>query len=349
MRLKTTFLILIAALLPCSANAQTQYKPEAYGLFKLKYEVSTYEGQQWFNVRNARLGFRGLISDDIRYSLQIEAGTQGSFGIVDAYVGYRFGKFDMIVGQQPFYFSSEVSKGAAGNYFANRSFVAKFITSYYGMDGGMPAYAAIGARDLGAMIQYKETDGLPFAISLGLFNGSGMQNPKWRMGANLAARFDVGGDRGFGASASYYGGNTMLGDRMDAWSASVRYDDGVFRAEAEYARRYLGFENSKDTLGVGVVYAMYRFPLAGGRVKSIAPIARFDFGDNVSFLNRDSKIEAFSGSRLTGGVTIGLNEKPLKSEIRLNYEHYLLRDRTSDYARNPLLHNKFVVEFFVNF
>lgn len=329
-------------------SAQESYKPEVFGIIKAKYEVSEFDGQQWFSVRNSRLGIRGWANANIHYTVMIEAASQASLGLVYANIGYKVGGLEIILGQQSNHLGLEYTRGTGGNYFANRSLLNKFLTRYYTDDGKDPVVGDIGTSDLGAMVRYRQDGVIPVEVMLGLFNGSGSTNPQFRRGANLLGRLIVGDDTGLAGSAGYYGGNSILGTRMDVWTAGLRYNEGPFRIEAEYGERKQKTDE-EDTMRTGVVFAQYRFPVVSSLARSISPVLRYDFGDNVKFINKSGKLDAFTAQRITGGITIGLSEKELKSEIRINYEHYFLKNKPSDYKENQLLQNKFVIEFFVSF
>ena len=350
---KKIILLSLFIFVSASASAQEIHKPEAYGVLKARFENDATAGLNAFGIRNARLGFRGFASDNIRYALQVEIAPFGTIGVTDAYIGYRLGDFELVAGLQSYGLSTEVSRGAGRNYFANRSFAAKFLTQYY-MDGGEPALSSIGSRDLGALVKYRYTNWLvPFEVSLGIFNGSGSGTPHFRNGFNMAARLDVGPKEGLGGSAGYYVGTSVFGESLDMWSASLHYRTRKLHIEAEAGQRYQGprgVGGDRDAATVGVVYAFYRFFMPSGSfVKSISPILRFDTGDNIKFIDDSGRLDSFTAHRVTAGITIGLDEREFRSEIRLNYEHYFMKDEPSDYDANTLLHNKFIIEFFTAF
>lgn len=347
---KHIFILVCATALFCvPAAAQDDYKPQAYGVLKAKYENDVTGGLHMFNVRNARLGFRGLMTDNIRYALQVDVAPFGTIGLTDAYIGYRLGDFELVAGLQSYGLSPEIARGAGRNYFANRSFIAKFLTQYY-LDGSDPSLASIGSRDLGAMVKYHYADWfVPLEFSIGLFNGSGTSVPDFRKGLNMAARIDIGHRYGLGGSAGYYGGSSRFGEKLDMWSAGLRYHTDALHVEAEVGQRYQGV-GDRDVATIGVVYALYRFRTGEDSfIKSIAPILRFDAGDNMKFINDNGSLESFTAQRITAGITIGLDEREFRSEIRINYEHYLMAREPSDYDTNRLLHNKFIIEFFTSF
>ena len=330
--------------------AQQDYKPEVYGLVRAKYEVSAYDGQSRFDIRNARIGIRGLAAPNFNYAVQIDANTQGGLSLIDAYAGYRLGDLRITLGQQSHHLNMEYSRGSGRNYFSNHSFLGSYLTRSFSNVDNNPQVRDIGSSDMGALLRYKYESDIPVEVMLGLFKGSGMINPQWGRGANLLGRIIVGGEEGLAGSAGYYGGASMLSSRMDVWSAGARYRKGGFYAEAEYGQRTQKTgENSDDVMRLAVVYALYRFPLFTPLAKSISPILRYDYGENIKFINNSGKLEGFDAQRITGGITIGLSERELKSEIRFSYEHFLMKNKTSDYKENPMLQNKFVVEFFVAF
>lgn len=351
MKLKITIL-LVSFFAVGSLYAQVDRTPQLFGVLKTKYEVSTDDGFNNFSVRNSRMGIRGYAAEGVQYSILAEISSQGSLGLMDSYLSYKTGSFEFVAGQQAFSFNTEVTRGAGRNYFANRSFVAKFLTRYYGFDSKEEEYFVreVGSRDLGAQVKYTYGKNYPVSLTLGVFNGTGMSNPAWRTGMNLSSSIMFGRNDGFGGGVGYYGGKTTVGDRMDMWAVETRYAGERFHIAAEGGQRYLNEGGDKNVSTVGVIYGLYRFPINGcAMFKSIAPIARYDIGENLPFIASSGALESANAQRITAGLTFGLSEKELKTEIRLNYEHYLLKDTPSDHATNRLFHNKLVVEFFASF
>mgnify|MGYP003623494313 FL=1 len=99
-----------------------------------------------------------------------------------------------------------------------------------------------------------------------------------------------------------------------------------------------------------VVNAMYYFRLPENIfAKTIVPQLRWDMGENIKFVNLRRAMDSFDTHRVTVGLCFGLTERVVQSEVRLNYEHYFLDGKPVDYSDNPLLQNKFTVEFFARF
>lgn len=62
-----------------------------------------------------------------------------------------------------------------------------------------------------------------------------------------------------------------------------------------------------------------------------------------------ASLDAFSGSRMTFGLNLGLIERIMVSELRVNYEKFLFRGKPSDLSSNRLLQNKLTLELCIQF
>ena len=82
-----------------SADDSKDYKPHIYGTVKTKFEISTYDGQMRFNVRNSRLGVRGNVSPALRYAMQIELSSEGKLEVLDSYVAVDLKRLSISLGQ----------------------------------------------------------------------------------------------------------------------------------------------------------------------------------------------------------------------------------------------------------
>lgn len=352
-------------------TASVSLKPKIDGAVKAKVEFSLYDGEYRFNVRNSRFGVSGNVSRHIGYRIQVDFNNEGKVSILDSYVGYKTGGFSLQLGQQQYHFSTDLDRGPSTNMFANRSFLAKYLTGYYGSElsgtGREMFVKTIGSRDLGVMATYDFRKYLPLKVYFGIFNGSGSNNPEWGNSANFVGRLEYGRQEGLRAAIGYYNGyaprhtevveKNGVGEevtvlrKMNMVGCELRYVSGDFFVEGEYARRYLkNAEGKNQVLTAALVHGYYKFRMQErSAVRYVSPIARWDMGNNVDYLNTVSRQrEAFSANRITAGVNFGFGEKltgrSIRSELRLNYEKYLLKKRPSDFADNKLLQDKFTVE-----
>lgn len=335
------------------ASAQdVDYKPRISGLVKARYEAALNSGDMRFSVRNARLGISGFATSNMTYMFQLELNGNGDLSLLDSYITYNIGNFDLSLGQQSYGFTTELNRGAGNNYFANRSLMGKFASRYYYEDGaGNMKVGDLGPRDLGAMLKYSGKWDVPVNFYFGAFNGSGMGKPTWNGGLNLVGRIEAGRKQGFGGAASYSGGRSPQGQPMTMWGCELRYANRHVTVESEFAKRYLAVGGRDDVMTTAVVHAMYSFILPQNPyARRITPLVRWDLAENVKFVNTlDSQLDSFDAQRITCGVSIGLTDKVLQTEIRFNYEHYFLSRRPSDFMTNQLLQDKFTIEFFARF
>ncbi len=371
-----------------TTSAQESTSPQIYGVIKTKFEVSSYDGTHRFSVRNSRFGVRGSVSPKMRYAVQIELNSLGKLEVLDSYAAYKINDFELSVGQQQYKFSTDLDRGAGKNYFANRSFLGKFITQYYyytsNTSGGRQFHvSSIGSRDIGALLRYRNQTGIPFDISCGIFNGSGINNPQWTNRINFVSRIGIGRNKGFGGAMSYYHGDTPITEttvateqnpnipfdplfrtvdcrqRIDMWGAEFRYIGSRLVVESEFAQRLLHTHifseqetHESQLMTAAVVSAIYRCPLPQSRfAEYLAPALRWDCGDNIQFANMSdgTLADSFSANRLTFGLNLGLAGEMLRAEIRLNFEHYFLDELPTDISVNQLLHDKITLEFFAAF
>ena len=351
---------------------EVTYVPKVDGAVKAKMEVSLYDGEYRFNVRNTRFGVSGNVSPNMFYRIQVDFNNEGKLNILDSYVGYRTGGLDIRLGQQQYHFSTELDRGPNTNIFANRSFLAKHLASYYGSElseKNIVNYVnTLGSRDLGLMTTYQFKKGLPMPLKLyfGIFNGSGINNPSWNKTVNLIGRIEVGTVDAFRAAVSYYNGSAprhkfvidrngtqvedYLNQKLNMVGAELHYVRGGFFIEGEYARRYLQTTIEQDKLNTvmtaALVHSYYRFEMPHRFVLNyIAPMLRWDIGNNMDYLNTlDSMRETVDANRITVGVNFGFGKKLIHSELRLNYEKYFIGNQPDDFPTNKLLHDKFTLE-----
>lgn len=349
-------------------SEEISYVPKIDGAVKAKFELSTYDGEFRFNVRNSRFGVSGNVSRHMIYRMQVDFSNEGKVSILDAYAGYQTGNWDIRLGQQQYHLSSDLDRGPSSNMFANRSFLSKYLTGYYGSEltDGKPKdfVHTLGSRDLGVMATYTFKTRLPLKLYFGIFNGSGINNPKWGTTVNFVGRAEIGpASEGLRMALAYYDGSAPQHDRvietggiyeqvpfkqkMRIGVVELCYRRGYFFIEGEYARRYLeNYDGNNQVLTASHIHSYYRFPLRSTCVLDhIAPIVRWDIGNGLDYLNALTKSrQTTNANRISAGVNFGFGKKFTRSEVRLNYEKYIFRHRPSDLSVNKLFQDKFTVE-----
>ena len=352
-KFKFTFLLAFACLVISTLSAQESYKPRIFGLVKALYEVDTYDGRMAFSVRNSRIGIRGNMNPYWGYLMQMQLNSRGTLEILDVCVSYRRNDFEFSIGQQQYQFGTELNRGTSKSYFADHSFIGRFITTYYDRASDGPELHHIGSRDIGVMVQHHSNESLPVYALLGVFKGGGIRIHEWSHSVSVTGKVGIGPQllNGLCGGINGYYGHTPYGDRMVMYGANLNYIRGNWIIEGEYASRLLGKGTGDDTSDMVAVNVVRTCPLNRkiGPLKFIAPMVRWDYGRDVPFENTAAELERFSGNRITAGITLGMGEKLFQKELRINYEHYLINGKPSDYGNNPLLHNKVVLELFMTF
>ena len=370
MKVQFGILSVLFGVLHMSVYAQepVNYKPQIFGAVKAKLEINTNSGEYRFNVRNSRFGVKGLITPNTNYRIQVDFNNEGKISILDSYLQYTYKGFGISLGQQQYKFSTDLDRGASGNLFANRSFIAKYLTGYWGEENisgkAIPFVKSIGSRDLGVLTIYTFKTRMPLKLILGIFNGTGANNPEWTKKVNITSKIELGGDTGLRLAAAYYTGSVPSYDKPEQdpndpsqlnsvktrhpirmIGGEIRYASDRYVIEGEVAARKLLGEFS-GTMTAAHIQGYYKFPLPKNTFADyIAPIFRWDIGDNVDYLNTlSNKRATFTANRLTFGTNFGLGEFLARWEIRLNYEIYMLKARPSDFQNNHLLNDKFTLE-----
>lgn len=351
--------ILLFPVLSAAQNGNEFYYPKIDGTVKARMELSTEDGNYRFNVRNARFGVSGNITDNVAYRLQVDFSNQGAVHFLDAYASYRTDRFQLSFGQQPYNFSTDMVKAPSAMIFSNRSMLAKFITTHNGTipAGGVETYYVrqLSARDLGALATYSFMKNSALKASVGLFSGSGMNNPAWDNSVNIVSRIDARPIAGLRLAASFYDGNLQPQDghrdRLRMAGVEAEYISGDLKVTGEYARRYMKNQTNRyELMTAAFAQGIYYFRMSDSQVKYLAPAVRWDMAGDLPFINVISQtVDKTDANRITLGFALGLAEIPVKAELRLNYEKYIFRDKPTDLAVNRLFQDKVTLEFVASF
>ncbi|MFR9524728.1 MAG: hypothetical protein SNI91_01025 [Rikenellaceae bacterium] len=330
-------------------EAEVDLTPVIFGSVRAKYEQSTEAADlHRFNVRNSRLGVKGYTSENMRYAIQIDFNNEGKVSILDSYVAYMAGDFEFSLGQQHYHFNADLDRGPSSSLFSNRSFLSKYLTTYY--DPTSNDVSTIGSRDIGAVASYKFQTEIPVTITAGLTNGSGANNPEWSERVNYVGRVAVGDKMGLQVAGSYYYGYTPLDQEFVMYGGELRYAGPNYLIEAACAERKLQ-QDGTQTITTAYLHGYRKFYLNDKwGIDHIAPHLRWDMGNGIEFENQfDGLIDRYDASRITVALNIGLAQKWIGAEVRLSYEEYMVGTTHTDAAINPLLQDKFTIEFITSF
>jgi len=305
-------------------DKKQEFHPDIDGIIKTKFEYDSNNKLSRFEVRNARFGAKGNVTENFSYRVEIDLSDEGKIKMLDAWANYSpIKNLNFKLGQIKIPFGTDYLRNPADNMFANRSFVAKYVND--------------GLRDIGAAANYKFIAGIPIELHLAATNGTGSNNPKWIKTLNYSSRLILEPFSGFFIKGNVYAGSTEKESRLKMYSAELSYAKNSFFIESEYIYRTWSSYSGTNLEANGLyIHANYKFLVAKKQLSYILPTIRYDEMGSGVFINSST------AERVTFGINFGFDQKKFLAEIRLNYE---------DYFKSANLNhtNKFTIEFVAKF
>ncbi len=318
-------------------------KPAFNGLIKTSFEYQIAEGLARFNVLNARLDLRGFVNSDLGYQLQVDLSSQGTFTVLDANVRYQpSDKFEVALGQVrvPYTTQKQISPGL--NPFTTYSFPSLYMSS----------------RDIGGTVSYRLPDvkKIPLWIYAGMYNGTGINNPEWTGRFAYSARLVAGGAYANRIGIKYYDGSDIEQTSLRMLGFDANYQTRNFETDVEWDTRRVGRLDSLDNRSYAMessfdIQAKYIFRFEKNyskkhAVKYIAPLLRWDAA--MGEVN-----DGILVNRFTYGVAFGFSPTVMKTELRLSYEQFNLKDGYQNlyFSENAKegWYDKVLLELFIRF
>ena len=298
-----------------------------HGVLRGKYEYQPEMNAGRFEVRNARMSISGKLSKRSEYNLEVDLCDESSIKMKDAWIRLLpWKQLRVSIGQQRLPFTIDAHRNPANQYFANRSFIAKQV-------GDM--------RDVGLQLGYtfKNKEGRTLAIAdAGMFNGSNLDNQKtaWNKDLNYSARLQWFPVKGLAIVPSIQ--HTAIADRKAEYTSldfGAFYETNGWHLEAEYLHKQYAHDAFDDCDAVNAM-VIYKMPIKNKDwfMQSVSYLARYDYMGNHADgkkgfeLDADNnettrlKISDYARHRMTLGLTFGIRNPYLPTEIHLNYERY---------------------------
>lgn len=333
-----TLYFLIAALSAFEASAQTdsrrQWMPEVEGTLRAKFEYQTDINDSRFQVRDARVGVKGWLTDFVDYKLQINLSEKGKIRAHDLFARLHFfdDQFQFTAGQFRVPISVDAARSPHVRWFANRSFVGKQIGNVF---------------DIGAKATYKPSH-VPVTAEFGVFNGRSysLADEVWLRHYLYVGHLKF---KKAGFEVNVGAMTTKPQDvRIDMYDATVAYGYRRFAAECEYMYKRFS-DPSFSPVHAFNGMAMYALPVESKYLNQVRFLGRFDMmtDDSDGYVNDSGDIEMtdVARKRVTAGVTLGYYQK-VNMELRFNYEKYFYGDGVEI---GPSDHDKVVAELMINF
>ncbi len=320
------------------------YAPQVYGSMLTYFNVSGYNGDQRFAVRNAQVGIKGSASNSVSYCIQVNFLNLNKVSVLDSYIRYSDSGVSLTMGQQWIHLTADFDRcGPKTSLFTSRSFGVVYITNY--TNGS--TLKSLGNRDIGLYGTYSFKTKLPIKISAGAFNGSGVNTSDWDNDINLTGRIQIGGSKGLSGGGSVYYGSTTYNQEITIYSAEVRYVTENLFVEANYQQKSLDDQATKS----GLIEGYYTFKTPNIKLfDSFAPTARYDFGRGMLYSNLLSGVvEAQDAGRLSAIMSFIFKGSKVRSRLCVGYEKFFLSDKPSDISSNPVFQDKFTTSLSVGF
>ncbi|MBR5135676.1 MAG: porin [Rikenellaceae bacterium] len=274
------------------------WMPKISGSVQLRYQFETNGGVNAFDVRRARLDFKGNIAPKVDYRLQLELASSPK--ILDAFVRYTPVKgFGVQFGQAKFPFTLENPYSPLKLETIDNAMCVNYMS-------GMNDLAGIksNGRDIGLSIFGYLFKGV-VNYQLGVYNGAGTNKSDENKHKDFAARLNVNLIKALILSGSVYLGKTgeqaSLADR-NRYAVGMRYEDKALVMRSEYIWGVTGAQKSEG------VYA-----LAGYWVtKKVMPVVRYDYFNKV----------VGTPDAAQSNYLVGIDYWPIKNlRLQLNYTY----------------------------
>ncbi len=324
------------------------YVPQVVGSMMAYYNINTYDGDQRFAIRNAQVGVKGNAAKNISYYIQVNFHNLAKVSVLDSYIRYTKEGLNLTLGQQWVHLTADFDRcGPKSNLFTTRSYGVVYIPAY--TDGS--SISSFGNRDIGIYGNYTFKGDTPVTLSLGAFNGAGMNNIEWDDDINLTGRIQIGGEKGVSGGASIYYGNTLYDQVATIYSGEIRFANDNLFIEANYQQRTIDTNGEKQTTKTGLIEGYYTFKTPDSRLfDSYAPTVRYDFGEGMTYYNLQSEtIDEQDAGRVSALMNFMLKGSKIRSRFSVGYEKVFMSDKPSDIADNPLFQDRFTVAMTVAF
>lgn len=310
-------------------DAAVDYKPKFHGAVRARWEMDTREGDQRFQVRNARLTMEGNVASWAHYFVQTDLSDCGTMKILDAYgqldickgLNFRAGQFRMPFGVETF--------RAPQNYiFANRSFMGKQVMNY---------------RAVGARLAYTLPK-TPLTLEFGAFNPATISSQSgWSNTVAVAGKASWALGAGFTVSASY-ASIKPNGLRANLVDGALLWQNNNWLVAAEYMYKHY-CNDVYDPAHAWMAFADWHKNISLGGFNRWSVQGRWDGMTRHHELTA-TPTEQAARNRITLGSTLTYAFKVMHVDIRLNYEKYLYH---SDYTPAVGDSDRLVAEMVIRF
>ncbi|MDR1887582.1 MAG: OprO/OprP family phosphate-selective porin [Prevotellaceae bacterium] len=211
-------------------------KVSVSGIVNMRYQYSDAgEGSNGFDIRRARLDFRGTITQSFDYRIHVE--FAGNPRILDAFVNWCTANaaFNIKAGEFKIPFSLENPYSAHALETVDNSMVIIGLSGYDDVSGISANGRDMGVNVYGRFLSVRDFS--LFAYSMGLFNGNGINVSDNNKSKDFSGTVFVHPFREFTLSVSHHNGSTgPQGEniRRVRTGGGLRYDNRRLLVRGEY-------------------------------------------------------------------------------------------------------------------
>ncbi|MDR2383750.1 MAG: OprO/OprP family phosphate-selective porin [Prevotellaceae bacterium] len=297
--------------------------PKISGIVNMRYKyIDAGEGSNGFDIRRARLDFKGDVAPSLNYRIHVEFARNPK--ILDAFVNWRLmNALNIKAGEFKIPFSLENRYSASALEMVDNSMVITALSGYNDVSG-----ISANGRDIGVNFYGKFSlveDYHLFEYSVGLFNGNGINVADNNESKDFSGTFAIHPLKDITLLASHYNGSAgRQGENLKRvrTGGGARFDNNKLLVRGEYI---CGETGDMENEGYYVVAGCFVHP----KVQTLLKYDRFE---------RDILVKEM---RQTNYI-VGINYFPVENfHFKLNYSR-----RTTVGAPDS---NHVALQFFVVF
>lgn len=279
--------------------------PQIYGFVNMRYQYSDADGSNGFDIRRARIDFRGDIVRSFGYRLQAE--LAGAPRILDAYFEWKPSSyFNVLAGQQKIPFSLENPYGPHTLETIDNSQVITALCGYNdvsgisanGRDVGVDFYGGFFKRESHYLIRY----------TMGIFSGNGINTTDGNKAKDFSGTLSVNPTKALTLSVFHHNGTSGLQEETHQRIRSgggIKYDNGKLLVRSEYIQGKSGATESEGWYGV-LAYFIH---------SKVQPLLKYDYFQRDKSLKETRSIH----------YLVGVNYSPAKNiRLQMNYAYRTL-------------------------
>lgn len=276
--------------------------PKISGFINMRYQYSSTDDSHSFDIRRARVDFKGDLSSQLDYRLQIEFANSPK--ILDAYIRYKIHPYIAVqAGEYKIPFSLENPYGPHTLETIENSMGISKLCNYSDLSGLSANGRDIGITLYGSLIKQGDYNLLDYAF--GVFNGNGINLKDNNKNKDFSGILTLHPCKNLSLAGScYLGKYGKQGEEKDRdrYGAGIKWQDKHLLIRSEYLYGKTGTLKSE---GAYAVVGYFVHP-------KIQPVVKFDYFQEDKSNSQTREYD----------YLVGLNYYPIKAlRLVVNYTY----------------------------